>query len=107
MSKSDTKDTKDDFQPKSAKQKIIRINPMALVSMFMTGNEIGVKKGIDAGTRYVGGGYDAMTNTFFVHVEHDQFEDIPIGDRLPPVDIELVDLRQKNIDGSENTDKEK
>lgn len=87
------KKNKDDFQPTVVKQKIIKIPPMALVSLFMEGNKIGVNKGIQPGTRYVGGGYDAATNCFFLHVENDRYEETEVGERLPSVEINLKDLK--------------
>ena len=89
------------LQPESVKQKIIRIHPMGLVGLLMEGNKVGVKKGVQAGSRYVGGGYDAATNTFFIHLASERFDEVKIGDRLPNLDIELEDLQ------GEDDDKEK
>lgn len=83
-------------------QQILKINPMALVSLFLENNKIGVKKGIPAGTRYVGGGYDAATNTFFLHVENNNFEPIEVGQTLPRVDIQLVDLNVSPLEEKTN-----
>lgn len=80
------------LQPQVVKQKIVRISPMGLVSLLMQGNKLGVKEGITAGTKYVGGGYDAATNSFFIHLQSDRFEDVKVGERLPDLTIALEDL---------------
>lgn len=80
------------LHPPKVKQKIIRIHPMGLVGLLTENNRIGIKKGIQAGTQYVGGGYDAATNTFFIHVANERFDEISIGDRLPNLEIELEDI---------------
>lgn len=89
-----TKSNSDPYQPSELKQKIIKVSPMALVSILMENNKIGIVQGIPAGTRYVGGGYDAATNCFFLHVENERFEGTKVGERLPDVPIKLEDLNQ-------------
>lgn len=84
---------KDDFQVVAVRQKIIRMNPMALVSMFMENNEIKVMKGVPAGSRYIGSGYDASTHTFFVNIENDSWPEVTVGDKLDMVDVSLKDIR--------------
>lgn len=96
MSKAAPKDDKT-LYPESVKQKIIRIHPMGLLSLLMENNEIKINKGIIAGTRYVGGGYDAATNSFFIHLENDSFEETKLGDRLPDLRIEFGDIKNKDI----------
>ena len=91
MTKKQTKTLMED----SVNQRIIRINPMALVSIFLKGTKIEVSDGIPAGTQYVGGGYDAATNCFFLHVQNKRFDPIKVGDKLPDQPITLTDINAK------------
>lgn len=82
-----------ELEPKGIRQVIVRVHPLALTGLFMEGNKIHVKKGILAGSRYVGGGYDPATNAFFIHLASDRFDEVPLGERIPVLNIEIEQLQ--------------
>lgn len=79
----------DDYQPLKYRMKIIKISPLSLASLLMENNKAEVVKGLPAGTKFMGAGFDAGTNQIFIHVENKRFPEVEVGEKLPVMDIEL------------------
>lgn len=65
------------------------ISPNTLGSFLTFDGMFKAVEGIPKGSSFRGFSFDALSNSFFVFIEHPSFDEIPEGDVIPMLDIRV------------------
>lgn len=64
---------------------LVRIDSF-FISCLCRSTTIEIKSPVPSGAKYIGTNYDPRRDCYFVCFEHESFDLIPIGDKLPVLD---------------------